>query len=375
MSITESIKKAKQIGASDEQIIKEIIRQNPQKRQNLEDALKKGLSSKQVLDEIIRRDVKAEIPKKETAEEEKNYDETQKKIEEAKKRIKALKMKIEDEIPSEKPRPQPQPQTSAQKYASAPISPKKIIRRKPLSEETFPKEPEPTLKPVKKIPPVPKIPKPTEIFRPLPKKPTIREKLWIRVLVFGAVLVFSAGIFSFWYWYFQIKPANIGCSANQDCPEGYICGVSGFCVESPSLKECDSDSDCPVGFVCDSEGKCFLSAQPLSISPSLFLIDATRELNVNSLSEIPALLKQIVQEWQEDDRFKRLVIKNEKENKIYGLREIFDALQIRMPEEFYQKVKNDFTLFIYSQRDGNRLGLAVETLDKEGLSNILTNIE
>ena len=86
-----------------------------------------------------------------------------------------------------------------------------------------------------------------------------------------------------------------------------------------------------------------------------------------------SLLSQVLQEWQTDDQYKRIIIK--KGDIILGLRESFQALSIRMPDDFYGKIEDDFTLFIYSQSQGNRLGFVAEVIDRQGLTALLKSRE
>ena len=69
------------------------------------------------------------------------------------------------------------------------------------------------------------------------------------------------------------------------------------------------------------------------------------------------------------------MIKHEKENKILDLKEFFEVLSIKVSEELYQKVDNNFTLFIYSQSEGNRLGFAVKINDRKTVESLLKSQE
>ncbi len=55
MSIIDSINKAKQKGVSDDIILEEVIKQNPDKKAALEEALKRGASHSHILEEIIKQ--------------------------------------------------------------------------------------------------------------------------------------------------------------------------------------------------------------------------------------------------------------------------------------------------------------------------------
>jgi len=381
MSIAESIKKARERGATDEQIIQEIIKQNPEKGEKIKELLKKGVNPSQILNKILetkpkpKTEIKKEIkPKKETIKmttpppevkpvppkarpvppevklEKKPEElktkpsplvesfekEREKEIELAKKRIKELKKKLEEK--------------RKETFAPSKIFPK---AEKPAPQKPF-----------------------RPIIRPLPKKPTTREKIWTRVLVFSIVLIFLAGIASFWYWYLVVRPQPpIGCQSDADCPEGFVCGANGVCIEKKPIQQCQKDTDCPEGFICGENKTCVKKPTEIVVPTSLIPIDIEREITISSLDEIPPLLSQIVQEWVEKNQFKRVIIKDIKRNKVIGLKEFFDALQIRVPTGFYQTVKDNFTLFVYSQWQGNRIGLIAEVLNKEELKNLLSSQE
>ncbi|MFH1780466.1 MAG: glycoside hydrolase family 3 N-terminal domain-containing protein, partial [Candidatus Nealsonbacteria bacterium] len=71
----------------------------------------------------------------------------------------------------------------------------------------------------------------------------------------------------------------------------------------------------------------------------------------------------------------RILIKDTQNNKILGLKEFFDAFSITPPENFYNTIENNPTLFINSQEEGNRFGLVVEIADQDGLAEILASWE
>ena len=407
MSIAESIKKAREKGLKDKQILQEIIKQNPEKGKVFIEAVDKGTSPTEILEEIIRQKKGAEEKKETSAAEPAAVEDEKQRIEEARKRIEAMKKRIE-ETSKEKPKPvadfkdvdEGQNKGISDRSEPEEVKPEEVkaeeengrdkkgfkettfleqkIREDWIREEERRRE---LLERVQGREKSAKIEKPfvpsaqKEIIRVVPKKPSIREKLWLRISVFSLVLIFLAGISTFWYWYLVINkhsplPAPVSeCVSDADCPEGLICSAEGVCVSVPASK-CVSDADCPEGQICGSEGICKKTAE---IPVSLFPIENIRTLTISASEELPSLLKQVVLEWQSQDTFRRIVIK--KNNQILSLREIFDALQIRVSENLYQKLSGSFTLFSYSQIEGNRIGFAAEVVDKNGLSNLLTSQE
>jgi len=182
-----------------------------------------------------------------------------------------------------------------------------------------------------------------ELIRVVPKKPSIKEKLWIRILIVGIVIIILAGVLTFWYWFFKIKnqpPADEPGS------------------QQPSIED-------PTGSVVGPNG--------ITIPVSLFAVGDTRTISISSLEDIHNLLFQALQEWQTDNQFKRVIIKAE--DRVIGLREFSQALSIRLPDSFYDSIDDEFTLFIYSQSQGNRLGFVAKITDQEGLDSLIKSQE
>ncbi len=65
MNIADSIKKARKAGVSDDKILQEIEKQNPQKKNDFDKARQKGASSTRILDEMIAQNEKRKEPEKE----------------------------------------------------------------------------------------------------------------------------------------------------------------------------------------------------------------------------------------------------------------------------------------------------------------------
>ena len=85
------------------------------------------------------------------------------------------------------------------------------------------------------------------------------------------------------------------------------------------------------------------------------------------------MVASAISEWQNEDQFRRIIIINEKENRTITLKEFFDALNLRIPDDFFSKVDDSFTLFIYtSQPEGGRIGLATEVIEKQSLTDLMS---
>ena len=369
MPITESIKEAQKREASGNQILKEIIKQNPNKKAALEDALKKGFTPAQLLNEIIKRDTPstpqpAPLPPSNVI----SVD-MEEKIQQAKERIEALKKKTGKEnftnlkekqiknMPMPNPIPPLNPQETGEQKEN---KEKEEIRRtilerlkespgrvteKPMEEnlEGNEKPFTPLSSTPQKTAPAPEI----KITAPLPKKPTLWEKLWVRIVIFLLIIVFLMGNLTFWYWYFRIR------------------------IQSPNPPPSENPTPTPTP-----------SPEPspepgITIPPSLFQTDIeNRTIKISKSEELPANLQQVIQETlPETNQFQRVIVENTTDKKILGLKDFLTSLLIRMPNDLYQKLNDDFTLFIFSQREGNRMGFVAEIKDYEGLTNLLRDQE
>jgi len=272
--------------------------------------------------------------------------EEEKKIEEARKRIEALKRAIKEK--KEKPWPKPEPEIEPESVVA---EPKEDIfaqeqRRKELLERLqkgrkpfFPLTPDISFKPsVSQEPP---IKAPSEVVRILPQKPSFKEKLWLRVLIVSLVLILLAAVFTFWYWYLVIRK-------EQPIP-----------ASEPEIEVVDG-ARISVGL---PEG--------VAVPLPLFSTEEIRTLTISHLADIRSLISQVLLDWKNQGQFVRLIIRDERENKILGLREFFQSLVIEVPEDFYQKLENDFTLFIFFQKEGSRLGFITKIVAQDGLEDLL----
>jgi len=164
----------------------------------------------------------------------------------------------------------------------------------------------------------PKVPTSEEIIRVVPKKPSFKEKLWVRALVVAATLVILAGILTFWYWYFRIRTSG------------------------PVY---------PPGYEKEKEG--------ISIPTALFDIPDTVIITVSDAKDLLDSLKKTLQTFQPVGQFKRIIVK--KEGEIVGVKEFFNMLEVKIPDNLYDSILDEPTMFIYSQSQGSRFGFVVKT--------------
>ncbi len=305
-------------------------------------------------------------------------EEEKKRMEEAKKRIEMLKKETEKRKDEKEQRNEEEEQRRKERAEEIAIQEQKRKESLKKEEEKRRKLLERFQEKKKEIKEPSPSQSPSRVIRVLPKKPTFKEKLWVRLLIVSIVILFLVGILTFWYWFFIVRKEPLpvtGCSTDVDCPEGQTCNPEGNCIDVPLITKCFSDADCLEGQFCNSEEVCE-QKEPVPVIPvALFVVDNERHLTISSSEDLNSGLSLVLQEWQGDSQFTRLIIKDTRDNKILGLKEFFEGLLVRVPEGFYQKVENDFTLFVYSQSEGNRLGFAVKIKNYEGLANLLRDQE
>ena len=376
MTIVESIKKARERGASDDDILQEIIRQNREKGEVFSDRIRKGEKPTNILEELI--------------EEENNRN----KIEEIKRKIRALKEDSngtgKEENLNQKEKPVTQIKVNDVKEYKDNIEDKSNIseeiddtdkynsgyeedRWKNMFQQSYLDKQKGIDVSQNLLKNNEDINKMSSLKPDLPPKPNPKIKFWIRIIIFVVSLIILSGVATFWYWFFVIRnqlPEVIVCSSNSDCKPGQICNEEGSCVNAPQQKKCSNNSDCKFGQICIS-GSCIKKQSKNIIPQPLFSVDKTEVLKFSNFDEIKSLLKQSLQEWQDKNQFRRIVFRNSKDNTIIGLKKFFESLLIRVPDSFYQKIDDNFTLFIYSQEQGNRIGFVAKIKNYNGLEDML----
>jgi hypothetical protein len=175
----------------------------------------------------------------------------------------------------------------------------------------------------------------------------------------------------FWYWYFVRQVSQASCTSDVNCQKGYACS-GGVCKEEP--KECFFDEECLKDYFCDN-GNCKKRNVAVDISEPLFPLENTTTLEISSLEEIKDLLSQKSQEWINADTFRRIVFVNKEKNKEVELKELFSAISAKVPESFFLQLENNFTLFVYSQIQGNRIGFVAKIKNQKNFSNLLKSME
>jgi len=280
--------------------------------------------------ELEKEKIEIEKPKIKEQEFEEKI-EIQRRLEEARKRIEALKRATEEKTEPER------------------IEPKEKV----LEKRVLPKKPETFKRPLifQKTQPPPE--KSFEISQPLPKRPSEKKKYLVRALILIFILTTLALMTSFWYWNLRKKqtpPTTI--QEKQVLVEKEI--------EKP-----EKEPEKPK----------------IVIPPPLLPLEKTRTLEITDKEEIPSRLTFILKEKLPEDQLTRILIKDKVQNKILGLEDFFEALNIKTPENFFENLEDNFTLFLHSTKEKSYLGFVAkiakrdDTSTKENLSNLLKSWE
>jgi len=98
-------------------------------------------------------------------------------------------------------------------------------------------------------------------------------------------------------------------------------------------------------------------------------------LEIVNQEETPLALSTFLKSKVEPQGFTRVLIEDKTENKILGLKDFFEAFEMHSPEGLLDKFNDDFTLFVYSTEDTNRLGFVAKVEQTEELLNLLKTWE
>lgn len=184
-------------------------------------------------------------------------------------------------------------------------------------------------------------PAPTKVLK-IPKPPTLVEKILIRAILIILLLLLIAFIITFWYWYLIIKEAKP--------------------IFPP--KEIEEIEKIPPP-----------EKPEVIIPPPLIPVQRSLTLEISTLNQLPSLFSSVLEKELPQNQLSEVVIVNSLENKVLGLKDFFEAFEIKPPENFYDKIENDFTLLIYSQPEGKRLAFLAKIREKENLKGLLISWE
>jgi len=185
----------------------------------------------------------------------------------------------------------------------------------------------------------------TLIPRELPKKLSPLQKIIVRA---GAVLILLL-IAGFFYWLIAGKPTETPGEEET--------------ATTTSEETTEQPEEQPEG-------------QPeITIPPSLITTDATQTLETINAGEAPLVVSGFLKGEIQTRGFTRVLLEDQTENKVLGLNDFFEAFEIQSPEGLLDKLNDDFTIFIYSTQNANRLGFITKVEQTEGLLNLLKTWE
>ena len=125
----------------------------------------------------------------------------------------------------------------------------------------------------------------------------------------------------------------------------------------------------------EGEGQAEPEPQPLEPSASLIPVNETKIISLTDETSVFNLLKQEAKASQTNGTFKRIVIlKNPPaggQAEFLSLKELFQELEIPIPPYTLLELKQNYTLVLYSQNEGRRLGLITQVKNTGNLKTQL----
>jgi hypothetical protein len=184
-----------------------------------------------------------------------------------------------------------------------------------------------------------------EELREAPKKTEISKKLIFVVL---AIVLLAAGLGGSIYWWNYLKPVPSLPEAHYECQDSQCVSVEGRGID-----ECQINQDCQL-------------VEP-TVPETLIPVDETKtiEISVDEEKLIPNLLEAIALDEQATSTLRRILIKSvsQEQTEYLGLNAFITAFNLSLPTSFNQfladseVVGDNYTLFFYSQEQGNRFGI------------------
>jgi len=187
-----------------------------------------------------------------------------------------------------------------------------------------------------KVMPRPKeeMPKKETILPKPPQKPPLTKKILVRI---GIILLLFFFL-TFFCWYFGIK--------KPPAPE---------IIEKP-VKGIEEIPEIPI-------------------PPPLILVEKVISPEISKIEDVPKIFNQINQEILSEGKFAQIAIKNKLDNRLVSFEEISQVYQIDVPEGFFQKLEENSTLALFSQKEGKRIVFLAKVKEETGLKELLKNWE
>jgi hypothetical protein len=178
----------------------------------------------------------------------------------------------------------------------------------------------------------------------LPKPLSSTEKVLIRIGITALLTLVIAGIILFFYWYFCVRNSDVDFFLR---PQG---------VEEIQENIADFEEITP----------------PLSLFP----IETVLTLEIENLESLQQFFSGFLEQNFEEKKFSRVLIKDLSNNTFLDIENFFNGFQINPPENFYDKIAKDFTLFVYNSGEQEiRIGFVVKIDDKQGFSDLMKSWE
>ncbi|GEM_PF-1344030 len=363
MPIVDSIKKAREKGQSDEEILDEIIKQNEDKAPAFEKAKERGASATQIVDEIIEQNTPYSERKITKDMLEKENEEREQFLRKMDSREKGEP--LEEEIPAP-PEPKPIPEDSDQQEEPEDFKipqqeePQKENAPRPDDQSTegpssgpddqFPGEP-PSSSPDDQFPSssssdndqmkgfgdtpeeVKKDPQFSQAMESMPEKPKDDDKMWIRIIVILALVAVVAIVLAFFYWALIMKPPTI---------EKHVIKPA-FIEKEVSLPRA------PVPLV--------------DINPAT---DDSRRIAITTREDYIIKMSNIINEEIKEDLI-HITTENQGEDppEIVNLEDFFNFLDVRYPDDLFDVIEKDFTFFVYPEEEETRIGFMSRVKEDE----------
>jgi len=195
-----------------------------------------------------------------------------------------------------------------------------------------------------------------------------KKKLKPFFIILGLTIVLIViGTGGFFYWLNYLKPI-VSDIVHFECQDNQC-----ISIEGEGENKCQDDLECqPIEPIEP------ITQEPI-IPESLILADETKiiELIADQENLLLGQLNSVINEEQATSTIKRILVKiiDKQEERYIDLNTLILALNINIPENILSAIAGDYTLFLYKQDEGSRLGIVIEMGESETLVQDLNDWE